>query len=900
MSRKNLNRTAMFIIVFGALPACGPEMAGQDQVNEAQAPIERTSSVSSATIEPNAAEVTYSSPIDSLTWAQRTKWLASDGQAGDSFGTALSISGDTAIVGARLDQDNGTNAGAAYVFVRNGTTWTQQAKLIASNIGAQAGEFGTSVWVSGDTAIVGAPNTNWGAYSKGAAYVFKRNNGVWTETQILKPNPAVATFQFGQAVALEGDTALVGAPHFYAMSQLRGKLYVFTQSGGVWTEQQLITPSDVNTYGYFGWSIAMTADTAVVGAPSDLSSGKGSAYVYVRNGTTWTAQQKLVANTGTEGRQLGCSVALSGDTVLAGAYFDNTKGSSAGAAFVFVRSGTTWSQQAKLFAGDAAANNWFGQSVSLTGNTALIGATGSSTTQIPGSAYVFARNGTVWTEQQKLIANDGAARDWFGSAVAHSGNSMLVGAMYDDDKGNDSGSVYEFGFDGSIANGDTCTANSECMSGVCADGVCCDTVCDGVCMACSGAKKGSGADGVCGSIAYDTDPDEECWGGACDGKNVCKEYNGVSCTFAAQCLSKYCVDGYCCGNICMGECQACSAAKKGYGDDGVCENISANTNPDNECTPGECNGSGACDQPQSKSANGAACLSAAQCLSDYCADGVCCDSWCLGTCQACTAAKKGQGDDGVCGNIQAASDPDEECWEGVCGGTGNCERNNGVLCSSTAQCLSGHCVDGLCCDDACTGACYACSSTKKGQGFDGVCEPIANTKDPENECSPGECNGAGACNQSQTPQSNGASCVTGVQCASGFCSDGYCCDTACSGTCQACSATKKGTGTNGTCGNIAYDNDPDDECYGGACSGAGSCQYYNGVTCTTTAECLSNYCVDGFCCGNICTSTCYACSAAKKGSGYNGVCEPIANATDPDNECSVGECNGSGACGESP
>jgi len=445
------------------------------------------------------------------------------------------------------------------------------------------------------------------------------------------------------------------------------------------------------------------------------------------------------------------------------------------------------------------------------------------------------------------------------------------------------------------ANATACTANNQCSTGYCVDGFCCDSKCDNKCMACSAAKKGSGADGICGSIAYDTDPDNDCPVGACDGKNMCKNYNGVACTAAPQCLSNYCVDGYCCGNICMGACQACSAVKKGSGYNGVCGAIAANTDPDNECNPGECNGA-ACSSAQTPAANGAACTSAAQCASGYCADGVCCDSWCLGTCQACSAAKKGSGINGVCGNIANDQDPDEECWGGSCDGKGSCKQYNGVPCTAKSQCLSGYCVDGVCCGNICNLQCQACSEARKGQGYDGVCGPIASGKDPDNECNPGECGGAGTCNQQQTPQPNGTVCVTGAQCASNYCVDGLCCDTACAGSCQACTAAKKGSGADGTCGNIGYDRDPDDECYGGGCSGTGSCKYYNGLPCAAGGDCLSNYCVDGFCCNNVCTGACAACSTAKKGSGFNGVCGLIAANTDPDNECTNGECTGSGSC----
>jgi len=528
------------------------------------------------------------------------------------------------------------------------------------------------------------------------------------------------------------------------------------------------------------------------------------------------------------------------------------------------------------------------------------------------------------------------------------------------------------------ANATACTADNQCATGYCVDGFCCDSRCDYPCMACSAAKKGSGADGLCGSIAYDTDPDNDCPNGACDGKNQCKNYNGVACTTTAECLSNYCVDSFCCNNTCLSSCQACSAAKKGSGYNGVCGSIAAGTDPDNECNPGECTGSNSCSvNPQPKSPNGSACASADMCTSGYCTDGVCCDANCTGTCQACTALKKGSGSDGTCGFIPYDKDPDNECWGGACSGQGMCKQYNGLPCLNQAQCLSNYCVDGVCCGNVCTQSCYACSAGKKGQGYDGVCEPVAagrdidnecnpgecngsgacnqtqakslngvscwtgdqcvsgycvdgvccgnlctspctactaakkgqgfdgscgpviSGNDPDNECNPGECNGSGTCNQAQSGLANGASCSLATQCASGFCVDGFCCNTACAGTCDACSSVKKGSGSNGTCGPIAYDSDPDNECALGACSGVSTCKYYNGLACAAPTDCLSNYCIDGYCCGNACETKCRACSAAKKGAGSDGVCGNIVTGADPDNECSMA-CGGSGACQPAP
>ncbi|HMY19183.1 MAG TPA: VCBS repeat-containing protein, partial [Polyangium sp.] len=362
----------------------------------------------------------------------------------------------------------------------------------------------------------------------------------------------------------------------------------------------------------------------------------------------------------------------------------------------------------------------------------------------------------------------------------------------------------------------------------------------------------------------------------------------------AQCFSNYCADGFCCGNVCTGSCYACSNAKKGAGYDGVCAPINSGLDPDNECNPGECNGSGTCNQAQMLLANGAACASGAQCSSGNCVDGVCCDTACTGGCQACTALKKSGGTNGTCGNIAYDTDPDNECANGSCSGSGTCQFYNGVACTTTAQCLSNYCVDGFCCGNICNLSCMACSAAKKGSGYDGACGMIGNNLDPDNECNPGECNGSGICNQFATPQPNGSLCTFNSNCISGFCVDGYCCDTACTGTCMACSQAKTIWGQNGVCYPINFETDPDKECGAGKCAG-GQCKYYNGPPCSSDSQCFSGYCRDGVCCGNDCNQSCSACTAAKKGSGIDGQCGSIANNTDPDNECGL-SCNGSGAC----
>lgn len=283
------------------------------------------------------------------------------------------------------------------------------------------------------------------------------------------------------------------------------------------------------------------------------------------------------------------------------------------------------------------------------------------------------------------------------------------------------------------ANATPCVNPSDCPSGFCVDGVCCNAACTGFCRACTAAKKGSGVDGTCGTIGVGLDPDNEC-PNTCNGLGGCSKVAiylglGADCSQGSQCASGYCVEGVCCDSSCTGTCQACTVAFKGSGTNGTCGNIAPNTDPQNECAAGDCNGLGACGAPPGASPDGSACASGNTCSSGYCVDGVCCGSACTGLCQACTASKKGSGTNGTCGPIDAGIDPDNECSAGHCNGAGTCATvivlGNGSGCSNNAQCSSGACVDGYCCDSLCTEACKSCNVP----GSIGIC----------NETTPGSC-----------------------------------------------------------------------------------------------------------------------------------------------------------------
>ncbi len=247
---------------------------------------------------------------------------------------------------------------------------------------------------------------------------------------------------FGSDVAIDGDTALVGAPEHDANGVNSGAVYVFVRGGGGWTEQAKLTPSDAAALDYFGHHVSLSGDCAVVGNvyDDDKGSDAGAVYIFVRNGTSWSQQAKLTASDGAAGDGFGGAVSLDGDTLVASAYGDDDKGSSAGAAYVFTRSGSLWSEQVKLTASDGAAEDWFGLPVCLDGDTVVIGAycdddNGSSS----GSAYVFAGAGASWSEEAKLKPADGTHSEMFGYAASVSGDTAVLGKA----QGNET-SVYVF------------------------------------------------------------------------------------------------------------------------------------------------------------------------------------------------------------------------------------------------------------------------------------------------------------------------------------------------------------------------------------------------------------------------------------------------------------------------
>lgn len=357
------------------------------------------------------------------------------------FAGPAAISGDTVVQGATAFFDSPNSPGAAYVFVKSGAGWSQQQKLTGSNVASPEG-FGWSVAISGDTIVVGSPfeGGNTGL-TLGAVYVFVRTGTSWSLQQRLTPTSQDNGFSsyFGFAVAISGDTMVVGHLGDFDGAFSDGTAYVFVRNGAGWSLQQKLIPS-IRSGGFFGYSVALDGETALVGDPAYAA---GSACVFARSGSIWTEQQKLAAGGATAGVNFGYAVAIAGGTLVVGDPYDDAAGNRAGSAYVFVKTAAGWSLEQKLIPPDRVPpgdpfGKTFGGAVAIRGDTILAGAQYDS---YSGAAYVFGRSGASWKLQQKLTPCD-AAGGSFGLSVALSGDTVAIGAGYGGSVGH---TVYLFG-----------------------------------------------------------------------------------------------------------------------------------------------------------------------------------------------------------------------------------------------------------------------------------------------------------------------------------------------------------------------------------------------------------------------------------------------------------------------
>lgn len=370
---------------------------------------------------------------------------ADDAKPLDEFGYSVAMDGNYAVIGARNKSINQgddllSNAGVVYIFSREGNYWEQKAQLVAKD--AEAGDsFGTSVAISGNTIVVGATGVEVDEEDDaGAAYVFTGSGSTWTQQAKLYASDAIQEENFGSSVAIDDFTIVVGANTKYVYPNPNvGVAYVFKSSGGkAWAQQAKLVASDAQMGDFFGTSVAIYKNTIVVGAtqanPGGVR-GDGKVYTFLRKDKEWVQRDILHAEDGRAGDFFGHSVAISGDRIVVGAPFadpapDNWPIMNAGAAYVFVRKGSGWKQDGELVARDAQSFDELGTSVSISGNTVLTGAPGKTYYGHlrAGAAYLFTSESTGWEQQSMMAPQDPYKYDETGQSVWIDGDQTIIGA----------------------------------------------------------------------------------------------------------------------------------------------------------------------------------------------------------------------------------------------------------------------------------------------------------------------------------------------------------------------------------------------------------------------------------------------------------------------------------------
>jgi hypothetical protein len=799
---------------------------------------------------------------DAAGWRQQVRRAGPRDRAQDFFGLGVAVSGGTVLFGSPRDGQVG--AGLVYVAVRDGDAWTDEGPL-SIGVGAGSAFFGTSVAVSSDTAVVGAPRESLRHGGEGAVYVFHRDDHGWAlQTKLVPPDEATG---FGASLVLEGDTLLVGAPDTVIDGRIAaGKVYAFVRDGAAWTSRATLTAgADATTPG-FGASLALSAGTLVVGAPFATvgrSNNRGIAYVFTRDGDAWVLQATLQPDDAPSGANVGSSVAIAGDTVVAGAR-NATLGDNfyQGAAYVFVRDGAAWSQQAKLTAADGAGFDHFGTSVALSGDSLVVGAPEARVDQQEGqgAVYVFARNGAAWGAPAKLTAADGGAFDAFGESVVLEGDRLLVGAPGDDSRSVRNDTVYAFDRDGdgwtpgtSLSAAD---ANAFDFGGSVA-------VKDGVILV--GARLAAGP---------------KIYGNPNEGRAYlfgAGAAEGTPCAQGADCASGFCTDGVCCHEACDSDaCDTCATP----GHEGTC--LPAPVGTECRASAGDCDVAETCDG-QSKDCPADALRSVGH--------------ECRPSVGACDAAETcdGTGPDCPADVVQPAG---HECRPsaGACDVAETCD-GHGTDCPADGVQPAGHecrpsagaCDAAETCDGVaaacppdgvqpagheCRSSAGACDAAETCDGVAAAC-PVDRVQAVGHECRPS----AGACDVAETCDGVAAACPpdglrpAGFECRAATCADGV---EATAGRCTGVAATCPDSPPR-DCG--AYVCGPstcldrcatNDDCAGGRFCVAGVCTGLrsNGEPCRRPGECASSFCVDGFCCESRCGGQCEACGEA----GHEGEC----------------------------
>ena len=381
-------------------------------------------------------------------WSASEKLTSENLRPPANFGAAAAARDALAAVGAPIDGETATQAGAVFVFRREQKAWLEQAKLIGSG-GAARDKLGFSVATDGVAVIAGAPFANPSGGDSGAAYIFAHDDAGWFEQTRLTAGDGRALDRFGYSVALWGGWALVGAPYDDDLGADSGSVFVFHEDEGAWSQvAKLHAPAAASGH-EFGFAVAMEGDAAWIGAPGDAGAGGDSGVVHVFRllAGEWQFHATLASADGSAGDRFGAAVTVRGDFALVGAPRDDSPaGVNHGAAYVFRRDGQDWTQEARLQASDAAPSDFFGFALSIGADAAAVGAALDDDAGLSsGAAYMFRRAADAsWSQEAKLVPDDAATRDLFGSAVALDADTVLVGSPGADAGAADAGAVYVF------------------------------------------------------------------------------------------------------------------------------------------------------------------------------------------------------------------------------------------------------------------------------------------------------------------------------------------------------------------------------------------------------------------------------------------------------------------------
>jgi hypothetical protein len=369
----------------------------------------------------------------------------------DFSGTAVAVDGDTVVVGIPGDDDVAQDAGAVAVFVEVGGAWVEQALLRPADLTGSAA-FGSSLDLSADLLVVGAPEDDAGAADGGSVYVFRRTGGVWTEEAKLRPASPGLLARFGSSVSLSGTSLAVGSPgRFVGGAFLTGAVYVYDSADGPWTEQAELVDPLGDGGDLFGEALGLDDDLLVVGAPGDevdVGLGAGSARVFTRSAGRWSTGPQLALDDLQVLDRFGTAVAVHAGRIAIGSPLGaSPAGSGFGRVSLFEESGGTWSLTQSLSASDGAANDQFGSTLSLTGTRMLVGAPSvdAEASAFPaGAAYLFVDAGAGFVESHRFDADETGHDDEFGLSLDLMGDRLVVGAPQDDDAWFDAGAAYVF------------------------------------------------------------------------------------------------------------------------------------------------------------------------------------------------------------------------------------------------------------------------------------------------------------------------------------------------------------------------------------------------------------------------------------------------------------------------